>query len=106
MPHDPLGEPWPSFRLDGRLAIVTGSSAGIGRTIAQAYAAAGAEVVLVSRRTEQLLSVRHSLESQGGKAHVISADLAKLEEIGALESGVSRLIAGRDLDLVLVNCAG
>ena len=61
---------------------------------------------MVSRRTEQLLSVRHSLESQGGKAHVISADLAKLEEIGALESGVSRLIAGRNLDLVLVNCAG
>jgi 2-deoxy-D-gluconate 3-dehydrogenase len=106
MPNDIVAGTLPSFRLDGRLAVVTGSSDGIGREIAQTYAAAGAEVVLVSRRREQLLAVQHSIESMGGKAHAIPADVSKLDEIGALESEVSKLIAGRNFERILVNCAG
>ena len=49
MPTEPVAEELPSFRLDGRLAVVTGASEGIGRAIALAYSRAGAEVVLVSR---------------------------------------------------------
>ena len=48
------GEEFPSFRLDGRVAVITGASEGIGRAFALAYARAGAEVVLVSRRREKL----------------------------------------------------
>jgi len=106
MPNEPVADTLPSFRLDGRLAVVTGSSDGIGREIAQTYAAAGAEVVLVSRRRERLLAVQHSIESSGGRAHTIPSDLSKLDEIRALESGVSKLMAGRNLEMVLVNCAG
>jgi NAD(P)-dependent dehydrogenase (short-subunit alcohol dehydrogenase family) len=106
MPNQPTAQGLPSFDLDGRFAVVTGSSEGIGRGIAQAYAAAGAEVVLVSRRREHLLEVQRSIQSDGGRAHAIAADLSQLGDIRALEGAVSRLIAGRNLDLVLVNCAG
>jgi 2-deoxy-D-gluconate 3-dehydrogenase len=96
----------PSFRLDGRLAVITGASDGIGRAFALAYSRSGAEVVLVSRTREKLLEVQRSIEGAGGRAHVISADVAKIEDIRSMEQGVSRLIKSRDLALVLVNCAG
>lgn len=96
----------PSFRLDGRLAVVTGASQGIGRALAIAFARAGAEVVLVSRGREKLLEVQRSVETAGGRAHVICADVSKMEDIRSLDQGVSKLIEGRDFPLVLVNCAG
>jgi short-subunit dehydrogenase len=68
MPDEQVSDALPSFGLDGRLAIVTGSSEGIGRAIAHGYAAAGAEVVLVSRRREQLVDVQRAIELRGGKA--------------------------------------
>jgi NAD(P)-dependent dehydrogenase (short-subunit alcohol dehydrogenase family) len=100
----------PSFRLDGRLAVITGASDGIGRAFALAYSRSGAEVVLVSRTREKLLEVKRTIEAAGGRTHVITADVAKIDEIGSIEKEVSRLIdkreKGRDLSLVLVNCAG
>src|SRR5258705_9909876 len=96
----------PSFRLDGRLAIVTGASQGIGRAFALAYSRAGAEVVLVSRGREKLLEAQRAVESAGGRAHVICADVGKLEDIHRLEQGVLKLVEGRDVGLVLVNSAG
>jgi len=96
----------PSFRLDGRLAVITGASEGIGRAFALAYCRAGAEVVLVSRGRKKLLEVQHSVETAGGTAHVICADLSKIDDIRSIERGVSKLVQGRDLAMVLVNCAG
>jgi len=96
----------PSFRLDGRLAIVTGASQGIGRAFALAYSRAGAEVVIVSRGREKLLEAQRAVESAGGRAHVICADVGKIEDIRRMEQGVLKLVEGRDLDLVLVNSAG
>ena len=106
MPADPLGGELPSFRLDGRLAVITGASEGIVRFIAEGYASSGAEVVLVSRRGEKLLEVRHAIETKHRTAHVIPADISKLDDIRALENGVSALLQGRSLGLILVNCAG
>jgi NAD(P)-dependent dehydrogenase (short-subunit alcohol dehydrogenase family) len=103
---DPKPDELPSFRLDGRLAVITGASDGIGRAFALAYSRSGAEVVLVSRTREKLLEVQRSVEAAGGRAHVIRADVAKIEDIRSIEQEVSRLIKGRDLALVLVNCAG
>ena len=71
----------PSFRLDGRLAVITGASDGIGRAFALAYSRSGAEVVLVSRTREKLLEVKRTIEAAGGRAHVITADVAKIDEI-------------------------
>ena len=96
----------PTFRLDGRLAIVTGASAGIGRAFALAYSRAGAEVVLVSRSEDKLIEVRSEVEAFGGRAHVVCADLSKIDDIRLLPERVSEFIGGRDLSLVLVNNAG
>ena len=99
-------EALPSFRLDGRLAVITGASDGIGRAFALAYSSSGAEVVLVSRTREKLLEVKGAIESAGGRAHALRADVSKMKDIRSIEQEVSRLIKGRDLALVLVNCAG
>jgi len=100
----------PSFRLDGRLAVITGASDGIGRAFAVAYARSGAEVVLVSRTREKLLEAQASVEAAGGRAHILCADVGKIGDIRSIEQEVSRIITysatGRDLQLVLVNCAG
>src|ERR1700730_17792796 len=100
------GDELPSFRLDGRLAVITGASEGIGRAFAVAYSRAGAEVVLASRRPEKLVELKRSVEETGGKAHVIRVDLSKVGEIRALAEGVSKLVKGRNLALVLINNAG
>lgn len=109
--HEPEGDALPSFRLDGHLAVITGASEGIGRTFALAYSRSGAEVVLVSRTRDKLLEVQRSVEVSGGRAHVMCADVGKIDEIRSIEQEMSRIIhscndRGRDLALVLVNCAG
>jgi 2-deoxy-D-gluconate 3-dehydrogenase len=96
----------PTLRLDGRLAIVTGASEGIGRAIALAYAQAGGELVLISRRLPKLLEVRAEVQAEGGTAHVLTADLSSMADIRSLPSTVESLLDGRDLKLVLVNNAG
>src|ERR1700723_2238580 len=100
------GEEFRSFRLDGRLAVITGASEGIGRAFALAYARAGAEVVLVSRRREKLVAVQQLVEAAEGKAHVICADLSQLDDIRSLSASVSDLLGNRDVRLVLINNAG
>jgi len=100
------GEEFRSFRLDGRLAVITGASEGIGRAFAFAYARAGAEVVLVSRRREKLVEVQRLVEAAEGKAHVVCADLSQLDDIRSLSASVSDLLGNRDLRLVLINNAG
>ena len=98
----------PSFRLDGRLAVITGASDGIGRAFALAYARSGAEVVLVSRTKEKLQEVKAAVEAAGGRAHVVRADVSKTEEIRAIEHAIARLLksGSKDRALILVNCAG
>jgi NAD(P)-dependent dehydrogenase (short-subunit alcohol dehydrogenase family) len=107
--HKLQGDALPSFRLDGRLAVITGASDGIGRAFAVAYARSGAEVVLVSRTREKLLEVQRAVEAAGGRAHVIPADVSKLADIRSVEQEVSRLInssGDKGRALLLVNCAG
>jgi short-subunit dehydrogenase len=95
-----------SFRLDGRRVVITGASEGIGREFALSYSRAGTEVVLVSRRLDKLLKVSSKIVAEGGKVHVIAADLNQMNHIRSVARKVSRFIAGRNLALVLLNNAG
>lgn len=98
-----LGTPTLAMPLAGRRALITGGSRGIGLTIAERFIDAGAEVVIVSRKQDQLDVVAAQLRTRGGKAHAIAAHVGKLDEIRAL---VARLdTEGLTID-VLVNNAG
>jgi 3-oxoacyl-[acyl-carrier protein] reductase len=63
------------FSLDGRVALVTGASSGLGARFAEVAAANGAAVVLVARRAKQLDAVRAKIEKAGGRAAVAVADV-------------------------------
>src|SRR5947209_3369756 len=72
------------FRLDGRTALVTGGSRGLGRAIAQAFAEAGADLVLVGRTAATLEQARQELAPLGPKVGVVVADLHSAEGAGQL----------------------
>lgn len=71
-----------SFSLVGRVALVTGASSGIGRTLALGLSDAGAKVVAVARRLELLESLVQEIEAQGGAAIAAEADVTDTRSIG------------------------
>lgn len=87
--------------LSGQKALITGAGRGIGRAIAEEFAALGAEVHLVARSAEQLAEVQADIEAQGGKASHTTADLADAEGL----SVVARVIES-EKPSILVNNAG
>lgn len=89
----------PSFQLDGRRALVTGASSGIGLGAAAALAQAGAAVTLVARRAEELEAVRDAIRAEGGVADALPIDIT---DIAATDAAVA---AHGPFD-VLVNSAG
>jgi NADP-dependent 3-hydroxy acid dehydrogenase YdfG len=92
-----------SDKLDGKVALVTGASSGIGEATALALAAEGAKVAIAARRVEKLEELAKQISGQGGQALVISADVtedAQIQEM--LEKTRSQF--GR-LD-ILINNAG
>jgi 7-alpha-hydroxysteroid dehydrogenase len=91
------------FRLDGYVALVTGAGRGIGAGIAQAYARAGADLVLVARTVADLDAVAASVRALGRTALVIPTDLADLSQLAKI---VERTIAEHGRLDILVNNAG
>ena len=91
------------FDLTGRLALVTGSSKGIGLALARALAEAGAEIVLNARDAGRLEEARAALAAAGHKVHAVAFDVV---EAGAVTEGVARI--ERDIGplAILVNNAG
>jgi len=87
------------FRLDGKIALVTGAGRGIGRAAALALAAAGAELILVSRTPSDLDEVAREIITNGGKARPLRLDVTCAD-------AVRDAIGGLDQLDVLVNNAG
>ncbi|MFJ9590196.1 SDR family NAD(P)-dependent oxidoreductase [Streptomyces acidicola] len=91
------------FSLDGRVAVVTGGSSGIGRAIAGALARAGASVVIVARREEELAATVDELEADGCRAAWVSADLSTRDGMRAAAEQAAEVFGEPD---ILVNSAG
>ncbi|MDA8306192.1 MAG: SDR family oxidoreductase [Deltaproteobacteria bacterium] len=92
-----------SFRLDNKVAVVTGASRGIGRAIAQTLADRGAEVVLVSRKMEGLTAVADEIAAAGGKALPVVCHMGDISAIRDLCRRVEEKY-GR-LDILVNNAA-
>jgi NAD(P)-dependent dehydrogenase (short-subunit alcohol dehydrogenase family) len=91
------------FSLDGKVALVTGASRGIGRAIALGFAEAGADVAIAARSVDDLETLAKDIDAAGRKAVVVPTDV---RERGAIEAMIDKTIdeLGR-LD-ILVNNAG
>jgi NAD(P)-dependent dehydrogenase (short-subunit alcohol dehydrogenase family) len=91
------------FSLDGKVAVVTGSSRGIGRASAEAMARLGARVVISSRKAEACEAVAGQIRQWGGEAAVIACNVSRKPEVEALVAGTLRTY-GR-IDILVCNAA-
>ena len=92
-----------SGKLAGRTAVITGASKGLGKSMAEALAAAGARVALVSRDAEMLGGVARAIQAAGGAAEAFPADVTSEEQVRALEARVAARFGKVN---ILINNAG
>ena len=91
------------FSLAGKVALVTGANSGIGKSIALAYAEAGAAVILVARRAADLERARDEIESAGGRAATVACDLADRAALFGCAERSPEFFGAPD---IVVNAAG
>ncbi len=92
-----------SKKLEGKVILITGASAGIGRACARALAAEGASLVLTARRRERLDALKKEVEAAGGRAAIVTGDVR--EEATAVAAVKKAAEAFGRLD-ILINNAG
>jgi NAD(P)-dependent dehydrogenase (short-subunit alcohol dehydrogenase family) len=93
----------PSFRLDGKVALVNGGSRGIGRAIAVAMAEAGADVAVAARTMDGLVLTANEIQRRGRKALIVPTDMREHSSIEAMVATTVREMGRID---ILVNAAG
>jgi len=91
------------FRLDGRVAVVTGASSGLGVAFALAFAEAGADVAMGARRTDRLADTAKLVTATGRRALAVGTDVSRPEDCTALVAAAMEEFGRVD---VLVNNAG
>ena len=91
------------FSLDGKVALVTGASRGIGRGIAVGLASAGANLALVARSESKLIEAQQEIRSIGAQVEIFPCDLSQTDDIPAL---VGEVIGAFEQIDILVNNAG
>lgn len=91
------------FRLDGKVAVITGGSKGLGRAMAVGLAEAGATVVVVSRTKNLIEEVAQGIIRKGGKAIAIPADIKNAQDIERMTGTVADAFGRID---ILINNAG
>lgn len=89
--------------FEGKIAMVTGASSGLGARFAKVLAKAGAQVVLASRRVERLKELRAEIEADGGAAHVVQLDVT---DYGSIKSAVAHAETEAGPLDILVNNSG
>ena len=75
------------FDLSGQVAVITGSSRGIGRSSAELLAKLGAKVVISSRKADACHEVAEGIKKSGADAHVIPCNISRHDEVRALVDG-------------------
>ncbi len=91
------------FSLKGRVACVTGASSGIGRSLADAFAGAGAAVVGIARRRRELVAWADGVSRTGGRAGFLEADLSDLADLDTVADEAAKPFGSPD---ILLNAAG
>lgn len=91
------------FHLEGRTALITGASSGIGREIAVVLAAVGAHSILVARRRDRLEQTAAKIRDEGGAASTLEIDLADVDALRSVSALCADLQVSPD---ILVNAAG
>jgi len=91
------------LRLDGKNALVTGASSGLGWRFATALAAAGARVAVAARRADRLETLKAEIERAGGRAHAVALDVT---DVGSVRAGVAAAAAALGPLDILVNNSG
>lgn len=89
--------------FEGKIALITGASSGLGARFAKILAQAGAQVVLASRRVERLKELRAEIEAEGGAAHVVSLDVT---DYASIKSAIAHAETEAGPIDILVNNSG
>lgn len=91
------------FNLNGRVAVISGASSGLGRQMAKAFASQGASLVILARRMEKLKELKNELEQNGAKVLAIKCDVTDTNNINEAARITENVFGKVD---ILVNCAG